>query len=254
MDEKRLRSLVDPSLGLVYREQTGSTSDDVRNLLTSRISLPFVVVASSQTGGRGRRGNSFASPVGGAYLTLALPSSKDNMHMELLTSALGIAACDAIESLYPQLNLGIKWVNDVYLDDRKLGGILVEHVTSNDDVPVVLVGIGINVVNTPAVAGDVRPSSLSEFVRAHELDLERIVAVVANAAYRVFDCLPNAEQVIEECRRRSVLFGHRITYTCQGVTCKGVAENIDFAGKLLVRQDDGSLLALSSAAANIRLL
>ena len=99
-------------------------------------SAPLLVCAKSQTMGRGRQGKSFLSPKGGLYFSLALPQNFNFTH---LTALCGVSVCKAIEKL-TDLKPKIKWVNDIYIEDKKVCGILVEKTTEG-----VIIGIGINI-------------------------------------------------------------------------------------------------------------
>ena len=127
--------------------QTVSTNTDLRALALTGAAEGTTLIADTQTGGRGRRGRTFASPEGGVYLSTLLRPAP-NTKTGLITCLAAVAACRAIESLC-SLWVEIKWVNDLYLNGRKVAGILAEGVLAPDGtLSAVVIGIGINVYGT----------------------------------------------------------------------------------------------------------
>ncbi len=112
--------------------------------------LPAVFVADQQTHGRGRSANRWWSPSGCLMMTLAI--SQDHLpdeiaQQKLLSLVSGVAVCEAVEKLAPCLSIQLKWPNDLYFAQRKLGGILIESLahSSASGQPFWLIGIGLNV-------------------------------------------------------------------------------------------------------------
>lgn len=120
----------------------------LREKANEEIPEGYVIIANGQTEGRGRRGRSFYSPVDtGIYLSILLrPKEIATNELTNLTSMAAVAACETIEEVSGQTP-GIKWVNDIYIDGRKVSGILTEASISmeNGSVEYVVVGIGFNV-------------------------------------------------------------------------------------------------------------
>jgi len=120
-----------------------STNTQGRRMLAEGLSTPFVVVAHSQTAGKGRLGRSFYSPPNsGLYMTLVYTASGASGQAARATSAAAVAVCDAISEVCGK-EAGIKWVNDLYLDGKKVCGILAEAIPCAEGCHVIL-GIGVN--------------------------------------------------------------------------------------------------------------
>ncbi|MEE4383499.1 MAG: biotin--[acetyl-CoA-carboxylase] ligase [Pseudomonadales bacterium] len=129
---------------------TGSTNDDVRARLASE-RPPFAVLAEAQRAGRGRRGRSWASPVAcNLYLSLALPLPGGVRAATGLSLVVGVAVAEALDEAL-SVPIRLKWPNDLLVDDRKLGGILVE-LAAGPGGDAAVVGIGVN-VRQPGHAG-----------------------------------------------------------------------------------------------------
>ena len=112
----------------IYYATVDSTNTEAKRLLNAGYRGNFLVVADEQTAGRGRQGKQFYSPRGtGIYMTVVVHHGRRLQDAVSVTTAAGVAVCRAIEELtdkHPQ----IKWVNDVYIDDKKICGILTEAV------------------------------------------------------------------------------------------------------------------------------
>ncbi len=140
-----------------------STQDVLKRRLAGGEDVAWVVVrANAQTAGRGRRGGEWRSGAGGSYSTFAIPEPVGLGTAPWFPLAVGVCVAEALAGAGTECT--VKWPNDLYYQDRKLGGILVERVKGH-----LLVGIGINVDNTPppgsvALAGVLTRAAVSELV------------------------------------------------------------------------------------------
>ena len=134
------------NIKVLYKEETGSTNEDARAALKD---ASVLVIADRQNAGRGRRGRDFYSPKGsGLYMSLALPYDQALFETVKLTAIAAVAVAQSIdEEVFEGRDTAlIKWVNDIYLKDRKVCGILCEaFLPAEDDKGCVVAGIGINV-------------------------------------------------------------------------------------------------------------
>ena len=115
------------------------------------------ILAIEQHSGRGRRDNSWHSPKGGFYFSISAPKHR------LLPLLAGLSAKLSLESFH-QINISLKWPNDLLFDGKKLGGILCE---SNDDFAIV--GVGINVETTPDISSSISLKDLGLTVNIYDL-------------------------------------------------------------------------------------
>jgi BirA family biotin operon repressor/biotin-[acetyl-CoA-carboxylase] ligase len=122
-----------------------STNEVARKLATESSMEGLLIVADHQTRGRGRRGREWFSPSGlGLWATLILKPRFDGEALFPLGLAVGLAMCKTIESDCMHLAPKIQWPNDIYLGNRKVGGILVETLRDGDRIRAVLLGMGVN--------------------------------------------------------------------------------------------------------------
>lgn len=136
---------------LIRYDATDSTQLRAKELLRGgKVSLPFCVVAKTQTGGYGQSWRPYYCPAGGLYMSLVLPA-KDFMYLfatgfvaVCVARVIGrVKTCDRV--------LSIKWVNDILLDDKKVGGIIIERVGGN-----FVIGIGINLIKTQSLPNELK--------------------------------------------------------------------------------------------------
>ncbi len=150
-----------PGLSFEVLPQVDSTNSHALQLGRLGVDAPTVVVAWQQTAGRGRAGRTWqAEPGDSLTMSLALPLALAEVPGggSALSLAVGVVVAEALESLLqrrgvaPLPRVGLKWPNDLWVDDRKLGGILIEAV-SGPSLPEpqrwVVVGLGMNLANTP---------------------------------------------------------------------------------------------------------
>ncbi len=227
---------------IVYETEVGSTNDLVAARGARGEAEGFVLVADSQTAGRGRRGRTWYSPPGsGLYASVLLKPPAEAVG--LLTLAAAVALCEAVRES-TALAVEIKWPNDLLAPGgrRKLAGILVEGSASGSRVEYAVLGFGINVgpsayppeirdratsleeeLGRPVDASSVLSHSLAALDRRYDDLLEgRAAAVLA----RWLELSPGAR-------------GARVTWAANGVVREGVTAGIDAQGALLVRTPAG---------------
>lgn len=170
-----------------------------------------VVVALSQTAGRGRQGRSFFSPKDtGLYLSLVLRPALAPADALRITTGAAVAVCRALEHEFG-LQPGIKWVNDVFLDERKVCGILTESALNGRGMlDFAILGIGLNVY--PPEGGfppEVAQTAGSILPRDTEYGRERLLASLLTEFFRLYDTI-GTDAHMEEYRRRCFLIGREV--------------------------------------------
>lgn len=122
-----------------------STNDQLKRYLDDKSNYR-IVVASKQTNGRGQVNKSFKSPEGGLYFSIALKANYAMSKLKYLTIRVGLVIKEVLDDLY-SVNIQLKWINDLILNRKKLGGILVEtKFDSKNNLEYIVVGIGINLL------------------------------------------------------------------------------------------------------------
>ena len=229
----------------IHYDETDSTNERARELAAEGAESGTVVTASAQTAGRGRDGRRWSAPADAALLYSAILRPLDLRHL-LLPLAVPIAVCEACEAVAP-VECRIKWPNDIWLAERKLGGVLIEARPPEWAV----IGVGVNVSVEPDELPDELRWPAASLGRGSPNDLRK--ALDKRLGRWVQE---KAEKVIAEFGRRDALRGRPIAW--QGgpneLDRRGTAEGIDERGNLIVRGEDGSTAALGSGEVHLRLL
>lgn len=236
-----------------------STNLEARRMITEgQISSPTLLMAHTQTCGRGRLGRSFYSPKGsGLYLSWVFKPHTTPQNIPHITPAAALATAKAMEA-WAGVCPRIKWVNDLYLDGKKACGILTEVANTPSGEAYVIVGIGVNVTTAAFPEGLRHPAGciLSPEAVAHEsYDLSLLTASIIQAFEAYID---NPAACLQGYRDLFLLTGKTVTYT---YTCSpdgqessppptdtvtGVVMGVDDQYQLLLHTEDGGVLVLGS--------
>ena len=226
---------------VVVKSQTASTNDDAKALALSGAPHGSVVVSLSQTNGRGRLGRVFSSENGGLYFSFIV---KGNLPQNpaLLTITSAVATAEAIEEL-THLSVGIKWVNDLWLQGKKCCGILAEGIYDGvSPRPIgAVVGIGINLSNPLPEELSAIATSLSDLGKS--VSVEQMAVALLKKLTLYFEGEPILP--ISAYRRRSVLSGKTVMVHTPTESYQAKVLQITDDGGLMVEKD-GCPLVLSA--------
>ncbi len=212
----------------------------------------LVVLADSQTAGRGRLGRSFCSPADtGLYMSVLLRPQLPAQKALSITTAAAVAVCRAIERVSDR-KAQIKWVNDVYCDGKKVCGILTEAAFDGGNMAYAVLGIGIN-VNAPknGFPADIADIAASVYDQTKG-DRNALVAAVLDAFFEEYAHIEE-KRYVDEYRARSCLVGKRVTVKAPSGDRDAVAIGVDEQCRLRVRYANGREEALSSGDVSIKL-
>ena len=224
---------------IFYFEAVLSTMDIAMQLGIKGYPCGTVVLAETQTKGRGRLSRQWYSPkYKGIYLSLILRPKIPPNHTPILTLMAAISIVEAIKET-AGLDAKIKWPNDILLHNEKLGGILTELNAEMDMIRFVIVGIGLN-VNNDRKALLANATSLKEQKKE---DIDRVSLLKEmlrkiEANYAVFQ-EKGSLTIVEKWRQFSITLGKRVKIICQKGHLEGEAVDIDTDGGLLLRKDSG---------------
>lgn len=214
-----------------------------------------VVIASAQTSGRGRFGRRFVSPEGsGIYMSILLRPDMKADQAALITTAAAVAVCEAAECLSGR-ECGIKWVNDVLADGKKICGILTEASVNVESgtLDYAILGIGVNVY-TPKNGFDEEIKDIAGPV-FNEKGKDLKNKLTAEIIKRFLEYYLNICQktYLDSYRRHCVVFGKKVKVISQNKTESALALGVDNDCRLLVRYDDGREEYLSSGEISTKL-
>jgi BirA family transcriptional regulator, biotin operon repressor / biotin---[acetyl-CoA-carboxylase] ligase len=231
---------------IVYLDRTGSTNDDARNLAVAGAPAGTVVLAEEQTAGRGRQGRAWTAPPG-RDLTLSIIVRAAGEVLTLLPLTAAVAVCEACERSAP-VECAVKWPNDVWIDERKVGGILVE---ARPQEGWAVLGIGLNVDTSEEELGNELRETATSLRIATGAEVGRAPALQA-----LFDRLAEwldagPEALLGAYRERDALHGRKIAWSSGGRTLEGDASGIDEEGNLVVFGEGGERTALSAGEVHL---
>lgn len=241
---------------IIFEKVVGSTNTELRRLAENGAKEKTVYIANAQTAGRGRRENVFFSPANsGIYMSILLRPQFTADKAFYITTAAAISAVKAIGKA-TGLKAEIKWVNDIMLDGGKVCGILTEGVTDFESgtLRYAVVGLGINVTRPengfPKEIEDIAAPLYSDNAVLDDVRCEITAEILNN----FFDIYPNTniEKIISEYKKYSCVIGKRIKITSGNNEYYGTATDIDNQARLIVKDDNGNITTLSSAANSIK--
>lgn len=215
---------------------TASTQRLAKQFLTSGVIGPAAFIADQQTAGYGRFGREFYSPATtGLYLSLVLPNpANDLTHAGLLTTGVVVAVLTVLERYFPEKDFGIKWVNDIVLDQRKVGGIITEAnlELESTSAAAFIVGIGLNLTTTDFPT-DLQPIAQGIAPR-QTVDRNQLVADLIEQVLTTYQTYQRGA-FLPRYRAKSIVIGRQVTLKIGRQTVTGKAIGIDQQGGLIVQ-------------------
>lgn len=241
----------------------GSTNDVARGMAADGAPDGLVVLADCQTAGRGRAGRNWHSPAGLGLWVSMLARPRPGATTAALPLAVGIAIASALDPFVAETFVQIKWPNDLFVDGRKLGGILCEGVWEGGKLRHLVAGLGINLLHDEAdFPTDIRPGATSLAMAAGGQPISRLRvadAVIAGLVHALADAPavadPGAvELAATELSHRDMLRDRRVTVTepaTGAAVASGTASGIAPDGSLLLRMPDGDIQPILSGTVRI---
>ncbi len=229
-----------------YFESTPSTNSVGRQLAGEGEAADLhgmVIVAEEQTGGTGRLGRSWVSPAGGVWITIVLKPEIPIDRVFMVTMAGSVAVARAIRKEY-DLGALIKWPNDIYIGDRKVGGLLLELFAEADQIHYCLLGIGVDVNISPGELLGVKRAVTSISVEmGHDVDRAAFLARLLKEFESRYLLVESGEYeaLTREWKSFSSTLGNRVTINTMKATFEGEAIDIDEFGALIIRKDNGKI-------------
>jgi len=226
---------------IIFYDQIDSTNRIAKELAAEGKPSGTVVRAAVQSAGRGQYGRSFSSPLGGLYFSLLLVPDLPIETLPLITLATGLACRDVLHRDF-NLHPLIKWPNDLYLDGKKVAGILCENVLIPGVPATVIIGVGLNVNNTiEDFAVELQPiiTTLFEFLhRTVELAplLIRLTQAITGQVERLrYD----QASLLAEWQQFDFLFQKPVVHGQEGETLHGIGQGVSSRGLYRILDENG---------------
>lgn len=236
-------------------QQVGSTNDEAKKIVNDRFAGKGILLAEEQTNGRGRLGRQFYSPAGsGLYMSLIYPNNQ-KANAASVTTVAAVAVCKAIEKLTHK-KPAIKWVNDIFLEGRKICGILTEGVINFETgkIDSIIVGIGLNVTEAATVPEDFHSiiGSVYPLEETNTVMRNQFASEIINQLDYMYQNL-DQNNYLDDYRERCFVLGQPVTFTERQIMQKGIARSIDDEGGLVVELESGEWKTLRYGEISIQL-
>ncbi len=227
---------------IIKLDTVDSTNNYLKTIVKKGECSPTIVISDCQTAGKGTRNRTFISKKGGLYLSILLPPCDTRF----ITPMTAVAVSDSVEQMSGRTT-EIKWVNDIYLNGKKLSGILCEAVFSeNVEKPYVIVGIGVNLfLPKDNFSTEIKDIAISLYDTENDDIKEKFFNTLITNFLQYYDTLGN-KTFLEKYRNKNFVLGKTVTVVFENKKTDAVAVSIDDECRLVVRFDDGSQKALNS--------
>ncbi len=212
-----------------------------------------VVIAETQSGGKGRLGRKWISPKGNLYLSVILRPSIPTHKAPLITLMGSTAAASAIRAAC-SIPAAIKWPNDILVSGRKVCGLLTEMSAEPDRIKHLVLGIGVNVnMRTDELPPDVRPHATTLSVEAgRSIDRTALLQqILRELEDRYQGMLADESSMLTEWKTLNVTIGNRVVVSGAREMIEGLAQGIDPEGRLVIKLDDDSIRTVAAGDVTI---
>lgn len=242
----------------MYRPSTESTMEDARRMLERwRVGHGAVVLAETQTAGRGRDGRSWVSPpdVNLYFTLLIVPPPKGLRPLPFVTPlAVALAIEEVALTHNARLRVDLKWPNDLLIGEKKVGGVLIEMGTNAEGETVALIGVGVNVNIDVAAYPEIADIAVSvKDAIGFELPRELILAAFCNHFEALYeDAVAGDDVPFYSWKDRLVTLGRDVTATGGGGVVRGRAVDVAEDGALLIQQPNGKKVRVDAGDVTLR--
>ena len=232
-----------------YFREVDSTNEVAKKLAREGAPEGTIVIAESQSRGKGRRGKKWVSPLGGAWLSIILRPNTLPINAPQLTFIAGVAAAKTIKEEYG-LDAGIKWPNDVLIDDKKVCGALTEISTEINTIDYIVTGIGIDA----NIDVNLLPPELKETTTSLKSELNKEISrmILVQKFLGNFEVMydefnkGNFQEILRKWRQLSKTIGRQVEIRKGTEFVRGEAVGVNSKGALILELEDGTLKKIIS--------
>lgn len=240
---------------VVYFEEIGSTNEEARKLAFAGYPQGTLVIADSQTGGKGRRGRNWHTPKGSSIaMSLIVKPELEAEYASMLTLVQAMAVAQAIEEMCG-LKAQIKWPNDILVNEKKVCGILTEMNMEGTKISFIIIGTGINVnqESFPEEISDIATSLKKESGNVHSREkLVECICKLFNKYFGMFMDSKDLSGILEEYNSRLISAGRMVKVLDPKEEFVGQALGINASGELLVKKESGEVVNVYAGEVSVR--
>ncbi|MDE6884186.1 MAG: biotin--[acetyl-CoA-carboxylase] ligase [Clostridia bacterium] len=235
-----------------FKTSPSTNAEAMTRLMNGGLTHGTLIVADEQTKGRGRMGKSFFSPKSGIYMSVCLCKSIERMQdVMVITPAAAVAVRSAIAKL-TGIDAKIKWVNDIYIDKKKVCGILTQADIDFESgkAGTFIVGIGINFVEQD-FPDEIKQRACALFTGQPTITRSQLIGEIYRNLIKLTDDLTDRRFMLSY-KQHSLVMNREISYTYNGEDKSGKAIDIDGDGGLVVQENGGGIRNLTCGEISIR--
>ena len=238
---------------IVHVDEVASTNTLAMELAQKGAVDGTVVIAETQSGGKGRLGRTWLSPSGNLYMSVILRPAVPIFKAPLITLMGAVAVASGIRKQC-RIPVGIKWPNDILLSGKKVSGLLTEMSAEPDRIRHIVLGIGVNVnMDSRALPADVRKLATTLAAAAgrpvDRTALARTLLAELDLWYHRF--LKGDAAVLAAWNELNITLGHRVAVSGGSAKLEGLAHGVDGEGRLILKLDDGTLRQVAAGDVTI---
>lgn len=248
---------------IIHYENTGSTNEDAKRLALQGASEGMVIVADSQSAGKGRRGRTWNSPAGSnLYFSLLLKPDFAPNKASMLTLVMALSVVQALEKeLGTELCFQIKWPNDIVVNGQKLCGILTEMTMEEEAIEAIVIGVGIN-VSQKEFLEELADTATSLFIARENIkpglkvpDKSELLNAILDSFEENYELFLQSLSLdfLKECYEAHLVNKNKEVRVLEPAgEYEGMALGINEQGELLVQTADGSIKAIYAGEVSVR--
>ncbi|MDK2802456.1 MAG: biotin--[acetyl-CoA-carboxylase] ligase [Oscillospiraceae bacterium] len=242
--------LKNKDINIYIHDSLDSTNNKSKEYISDKDTKNLIIIAKKQTDGKGRYGKFFYSPDNtGIYMSLIVSPNLDIKNSSYIIMATAISVCDAIKEI-SNISTKIKWINDIFLNGKKIGGILTEAFSNFETgkIQKVIIGIGLNIStkyfpeDIQNIAGSLNISINKNILIAKIID--NILSILENF---------NLKDTILKYRSLSMVLESEISFILNNKKIYGIAKDITNTGELIVISEDNRIYTLKSEEISIEI-
>ena len=240
LEKSKIQKYFSKNTALDIFESLPSTNDYLKNLASTP--SPHICLAEHQTNGRGRLGRSWTSPFGrNIYCSMSYVFQKDISEMAGLSLVAGILTAKALEVVDQRLKPRLKWPNDIYLEGKKAGGILIDLIAEANGTCKAIIGIGLNVNMKDIPIKNVENWICLEELMEQTLDRNQVVVEIINSLFKGMEIFANQglASFLSDWKRLDFLDNKKITLISGQEVYSGIAKGITPQGHLFLELPQG---------------
>jgi BirA family biotin operon repressor/biotin-[acetyl-CoA-carboxylase] ligase len=223
---------------VIYYSTLTSTMDAARQLALQGGETGTVIIAGEQSAGKGRLKRGWISPAGNIALSIILNPDIPGLPYLIMVASLAVVhSIETVTHLKPQ----IKWPNDILIDGKKVGGILIENEVKGNKVAFSTVGIGINIDLNVAVYPEISATAASLKSKTGWEFRIKIIRSLLREFEKLYLQLPDSRSIFQAWCSRLVTLGKKVRAISGNHVIEGFADSVDESGVLIIRETGGRL-------------